>query len=105
MGFSGWAIKKALNSHRDMRRLGTVETVEVDTDKREIFLEITLNGDSCPTGFTAAYSIEPETFLVVGIRAEKLWMQAAVDFWFKRGHKIELPLKHPLVGNLLQILL
>lgn len=104
MGFSGWAIKKALNSRSDVRRLGVVESVDVDTDRREITLDFTLAGDTCPTTFTASYSIEPETFLVTGLRAEKLWMQAAIDFWFRGGRRLELPLRHPLVGNLLQLL-
>lgn len=105
MGFSGWAVKKALNSHPQMRRLGFVEAVEIDTGRREATLEITLAGDFAPTAFTATYRVEPETFVIEAVRAERLWMQAVLDYWFASGHKIELPLRSPLIGNALQLFL
>ena len=72
-------IKKAIQEHPIVKRLGTIHSLSLNTNERSCDLEIGLVGEPYPIRFTAKYDIlKTDTgvdFQIQKIHSEKQWME------------------------------
>ena len=102
-------IKKVLEEHPIIKRLGTLHTFSLNTNERTCSLEIGLVGEPYPIRFSANYEIlKTESgidFRLSEIHSEKLWIEELLKVFIgENGGFLSFPVQG-IAAKLLQMFL
>ncbi len=102
-------IRKTLQDHPIVKRLGTIHSLSLNTNERTCSVEIGLAGETSPIRFFVKYEISrTETganFQLSEIRSEKQWIDELLKIFIKeKGGRLEFPVKG-FAAKLVQIFL
>ncbi len=104
-----YLIRKALQEHPIVKRLGTIHSLSLNTNERTCSAEIGLVGEVAPIRFLVKYEIltaeEDTRFCLSEIRSEKQWIDELLKIFIEeRGGHLNFPVKG-FAAKLLQIFL
>ena len=107
--FADPLIKKAIQSHPLVQRLGTIHSVVLHTAEQKCNLEIGLVGEPAPIRFSAKYKIEKTDsgadFCVFEPTCEKMWIEEILKIFFEsKGGILRFPTKG-IVAKILPVIL
>lgn len=98
MSIRGEALKMALKQNKTIQKLGSIHSLNIDTDTGKIELEIGLKGEPSPLRFEAFYEITTEQentiALISSIICEKEWISQIINLWLEKNG----PIKQKLPG-------
>lgn len=102
-------IRKALQEHPAVKRLGTVHSLSLNTNERTCSLEIGLSGEQFPIRFSARYEISRTDggaeLVLSEIRSERQWMDELLKIFLEeKGGNVKFPVSG-LVAKLMQMFL
>lgn len=91
-------IKKALQEHPVVKRLGTIHSISLNTNERTCSGEIGLVGESAPIRFFVKYDIlktgDDVRFRLSEIRSEKQWIDEILKIFIEeKGGSLDFPVK------------
>lgn len=91
-------IKKALQEHPVVKRLGTLHSLSLNTNERTCSAEIGLVGEASPIRFSVKYEISrTETgadFQLSEIHSEKQWIDELLKIFLEeKGGRLDFPVK------------
>lgn len=89
-------IKKALQEHPTIKRLGTVHALSLNTNERTCSLEVGLSGEPFPIRFSARYEIsnvgDGAEIVLSEIHSEKRWMDELLKIFLEeKGGNVKFP--------------
>lgn len=104
-----YLVRKALQEHPVIKRLGTIHSLSLNTNERTCSVEIGLVGESSPIRFSVKYEISrTETganFQLSEIRSEKQWIDELLKIFIEeKGGRLEYPVTG-FAAKLVQIFL
>ena len=106
--FKDSAAKVAANRLPQVQRFGTVHSVRIDAEKRQVELEIGLKGEPAPIGFTLLYALEERDghtrVKVESVSCSRGWLQEAIALWLSRHEAVGVSLDG-LAAQLVRFLL
>lgn len=91
-------IKKALQEHPVVKRLGTIHSLSLNTNERTCSVEIGLVGEPVPIRFFVKYEIlktgDDVRFCLSEIHSEKQWIDELLKIFIeKKGGNLGFPVK------------
>lgn len=82
------AAKAAANKNATVQRLGKVQDLHIDTQKRSMDLSLMLHGESQPIQLSCLYTLKDQEGLVIlaphKIRCSKPWLQEVIQLILER---------------------
>lgn len=105
MGIASWAIKKTLNAAPQVQRLGFVESVDVDSDRRVIVIEATLKGETYLTRSTVHYDIFGNDFVIQKVEVNRPWLEAIADYYLSNENHKCFAMQNALISGIVKFLL
>ncbi len=91
-------IKKALQEHPVVKKLGTIHSLSLNTNEQTCSIEIGLVGEPAPIRFFVKYEIlktgEDVRFSLAEIRSEKQWIDELLKIFIEeKGGSLDFPVK------------
>ncbi len=86
-----YLVRKALQEHPVIKRLGTIHSLSLNTNERTCSLEIGLVGEPAPIRFFVKYEIlataESTRFRLSEIRSEKQWIDELLKIFLEEKNE------------------
>ncbi len=107
MGFANWAIQKAANAIPLVQRICTVQSVNLDSDKREFAAEVVLKGETFSTSIVAEYDVCGNTIVLRSLKeCSRPWMKAVADFYIANyPENCSISLENPVFATIAKFML
>jgi len=97
MGIRDEALRIALKQNKTLQKLGTIHSLNINTDTGKIELILGLKGEPSPIQFEAYYEIiveDNQTFAQISkITSEKEWISQILNLWLENNGPIRQELK------------